>query len=116
MISNLTSTSPYVAIGNSYGQTVYGSGPAAGMVRYNTNTQNMEVFDGNVWIGITQQASVGLSWEASQAMEWAIKRKKEEEEIAKLAEESEAVRIALENVKQAEEKLKITAHLAKEPA
>jgi hypothetical protein len=40
----------------------------------------------------------------------------EEAKIEKLALENAAVKIALENVKKAQEQLKITAHLAKEIA
>ena len=117
MIKNITSSSTYVTMSASYPPTIYNNGQAGvGNVRYNPANQQMEVYDGNMWQIISSGATVGLSFEADTAIRWAIEKQKEEAELEKLAEENAAVKIALENVKKAQEQLKITAHLAKETA
>ncbi len=57
------------------------SGPQnfAGQVRYNTSTQNMEVFDGNMWqCWSNSTATVGLTQEAEELLDWARKKRQEE--------------------------------------
>lgn len=75
----------------------------------------MEVFDGNTWTKIyANSANVGLNSDAEQAISWAIKRMKQEEEWYKLATNNEAVHIALEQLEQARTRLELTAILARE--
>ena len=96
---------------------IYNNGQlGVGDIRYNPNTQSVEVFDGNMWQMMSIGGTVGMSWEADNAIRWAQNKMREEAELEKLAEENAAVKIALENVKQAQEQLRITTHLAKEPA
>jgi len=86
-----------------------------GNMRYNTTSQNMEVFDGNNWIQLNMGiASVGLNGEAESLLDWARRKRDEEMEWQNLAASSEAVKIALDNLEQAKRQLAITAHLAKE--
>ena len=59
---------------------------SAGMVRYNPNTQTLEVYDGNSWLAIAGSADVGLSPEAQQIMDWAYKKMKEDEQLEVLME------------------------------
>jgi hypothetical protein len=59
---------------------------SAGMVRYNSNTQTLEVYDGNTWLAIAGSADVGLSPEAQQVMDWAYKKMKEDEQLEVLME------------------------------
>jgi len=113
MIKNIVQASSFVTV-SSYMPQVYGSGNMSGQMRYNTNSQSVEVYDGNNWISISQQASVGLSYEAEEAMRWAINKKREEAEIKELAEKHKAVAAALENLNKAQEQLKIVAHLSKD--
>jgi dipeptidase len=89
------------------------SNPMQGMVRINGS--EMEVFDGTAWIKIyMSDANVGLSGPANSAIDWAIQRMEEEKEWKKLAENNQAVKIALENLNKAREQLSITAKLARE--
>ena len=87
MIKNLTSSSAHITIQNPYAPNIYNNGMMnVGQVRYNPSTQNMEVYDGNMWQIISNGATVGLSWEADSAVRWAIEKQKEEEELkAKMA-------------------------------
>ena len=118
MIKNITASGRYVQVsGGTSGTYVNGYSGAQGLgnMRFNTSTQNMEVFDGSSWITLNMDhASIGLNGEAESLLDWA--RKKRDEELAwqNLAATSQAVKIALDNLEQAKQQLDITAKLAKE--
>ena len=65
---------------------------SAGMVRYNSSSQNLEVYDGNAWLTLSGSADVGLSPEAQQVMDWAYKKMKEDEELEVLMEKHPGLR------------------------
>lgn len=91
--------------------------PSSGMVRYNGNNQQLEVYDGssNVWIQLYgKSADIQLSPIIQSTVDWAQKKIAEELEWEKLAKTNDAVKIALENMKKAREQLDITAKLVKE--
>lgn len=89
------------------------SNPSQGMVRINGT--EMEVFDGHSWMKVySGSATVGLNNEAEQAIDWAIKRMKQEKEWYELATTNEAVRIALDHLEQARTRVELTAHLARD--
>lgn len=71
MIKNITQSGAFTQVSSYYPPQIYGNGQSAGEVRYNTSTQQMEVYDGNSWISISQTATVGLSGEAEEAIRWA---------------------------------------------
>lgn len=82
MIKNITSSSTYVTIQNPYPPNIYNNGMMnVGQVRYNPSTQNMEVYDGNMWQIISSGATVGLSYDADSAVRWALQKMKEEEDL-----------------------------------
>jgi hypothetical protein len=89
------------------------SNPMTGMLRINGT--EMEVFNGSNWQVIyTSYATVGLDQEVLDIIQWARKKRTEENDWYELAKENEAVRIALDNVKKAQDQLSITAHLSRE--
>jgi hypothetical protein len=91
--------------------------PSSGMVRYNGNTKNLEVYDGNtnIWMQMYgQTADIQLSPQVQVMVDWASKKMAEELEWNKLAETNDAVKIALGNMKKAKQQLDITAKLVKE--
>ena len=116
MIKSVTSSSPHIyAVGGGALPHVSQnpSNPIQGMLRINGT--DMEVYDGTVWMKLyTNNANIGLNNDANDAINWAIKRMREEEEWYKLAEKNEAVKIALDNLEQARQQLSVTAHLARE--
>jgi hypothetical protein len=118
MIKSITPSGRYITVSGSNANTYvngYSGAQGVGNMRYNTSTQNMEVFDGNSWIMLSMDyASVGLNSEAESLLDWA--RKKRDEELAwqSLANDCEAVRIALTNLEKAKQQLDITAKLARE--
>lgn len=116
MINNLSVSSPQLTSSSYSPPFVGNNGQSAGSMRYNTLTQQVEVFDGFNWLVVSQNVNIGLSWSAEEAIRWAEQKMNEERELKELAEKSEAVKIALDNFKLAEKQLKTTAHLAKETA
>ena len=118
MIKNITPIGRYITVSSGNSNTYvngYSGAQGVGNMRFNTSTQNMEVFDGNSWIMLNMDyASVGLNGEAESLLDWA--RKKRDEELAweSLAKENQAVKIALDNLEQAKQQLDITAKLARD--
>ena len=87
--------------------------PMAGMLRYHSGGRT-EVYDGTSWQTISGTAQVKLSPDATLALDWAIRKRAEEQELEELSQVHPAVRAALENMRKAEEQLKITAILSKD--
>lgn len=93
----------------------YSGAQGVGNVRFNTTNQRLEVFDGNNWMALQMStAMIGLNPEAESLLDWAKKKREEEETWQKLAQENKAVEIALHNLHQAQEQLNITAKLVRE--
>ena len=89
-------------------------GQSAGMVRYNTNMNVVEAYDGQVWKEISSYASVSLTGEAELLLDWARKKRDEEMQFEALAKEHPAISIALDNLKKAKIQLDATIILSKE--
>ncbi len=93
------------------------SAPSAGMLRFNGDNRNFEVYDGMSWRTMSgTSATVSLNPNAEAAIDWAIKKIQEEKELEELAKTNSSVKIALDNVEQAKQQLRITATLAKDTA
>jgi len=118
MIKNITPIGRYVTVsGGTSGTYVNGYSGAQGVgnMRFNTSTQNMEVFDGSSWITLNMDhASIGLNGEAESLLDWAREKRNEELAWKTLAKDNQAVKIALDNLEQAKQQLDITAKLARE--
>lgn len=96
MIKNLNSSSTYLTINTYAPPNVYGNGNMSGTIRYNTNTQAYEVYDGSNWLMVSQTATVGLSWDADNAIRWAIEKQKEEAELKQRMEQHPGLKDAYE--------------------
>jgi dipeptidase len=93
----------------------YSGAIGTGNMRYNTSSQNMEVYDGSSWITLNMgSVSVGLTGEAESLLDWARQKRDEEMAWEQLAKENQAVKIALENLNKARQQLDVTAKLARE--
>ena len=89
------------------------SNPMTGMVRIN-NTE-LEVFNGSNWQQLpSSYATVSLDQDVLDIIQWARKKRQEENDWYKLASSNEAVRIALEQLEQAKTRLELTAILSRE--
>ena len=115
MIKSIVSQSPWVTV-NTYNNTPYmpGSAQSAGMVRYNTNMQRLEVYDGNIWLELGGGASIETSAETNAILNWGREKMEEERNWREMAERNPTIRDAYEKFKQAEEQLKIVQALVKE--
>ena len=79
----------------------------SGMVRYNSNLQQLEVNDGAVWLQLGQSSSISLTQEAEQALQWAQRQLKREQELDALAAQHPGI-------KDLREKLEIMVALVKQ--
>ena len=87
--------------------------PMTGMLRINGT--EMEVFNGSVWQMLsTSYATVSMDQDILDIVQWARKRRDEEDKWYKLASSNEAVRIALEQLEQAKTRLELTAILSRD--
>ena len=80
----------HIIVANGYESKPYISPGAqsAGMVRYNSNMDYLEVYDGISWIPIGNAVpTVELSPLARQAVDWAMRKQREEDELKALMEQ-----------------------------
>jgi hypothetical protein len=106
-VSTGGSTMPYINM----------NAPSSGMMRWNGNSNCIEVFDGstNLWQQMYgKTADIQLSPQIQAVINWANLKMAEESEWEKLATTNDAVKIALENMKKAKQQLDITAKLVKD--
>ena len=119
MIKSISSSCSYITVaGGNPGSTYisnYGNGPGVGNMRYNPNSQNIEVFDGNTWIILSSQhSSINLSGDAVSLLEWARRKRDEEFERERLAETNPAIKDLITQIKDKEEQIKVVQALIKE--
>jgi len=117
MIKGINSTGRYTVVqgGTAMNPYIPPGGQSAGMVRYNTNMNIMEIYDGQSWKELsTSYASVGLTSEAESLLDWARNKMAEELQYKTIANKHPAVKIALENLERAKQQLDATIILSKE--
>lgn len=87
--------------------------PIQGMMRINGT--DLEVFNGTGWQSLpSSYATVGLDQDILDIIQWARKKRDQENEWYTLASSSEAVRIALDQLEQAKTRLELTAILSRD--
>jgi len=116
MIKGISQSGRYLQVtgGNPMNPYISPGGQGAGMVRYNTNMNYIEVYDGMSWKEISSYANIGLTVEAESLLDWARKKRDEELQVESLAKEHPAINIALDNLKKAKIQLDATIILSKE--
>ena len=118
MIDGISVTSKYMSANGGHGGTTYINGmhgaQGVGNMRYNTNSQKMEVFDGSSWIIINSNiASVGLTGEAESLLDWAKQKRDEERTLEYLAEENTTIKDLVNQIKEKQEQIKMVQTLLK---
>jgi hypothetical protein len=84
------------------------------MVRYNTNSNELEVFDGISWrTFVNKTISISMTTATSDAIDWAIKKMEEEKLYKELAEMYPAVAEAMKKVAQAQAELAVISDLVR---
>ena len=82
-VANGSTSYPYVNMNNA----------SAGMVRYNGNTQNFEVYDGNTWMVMYMAAAtVTLDYDVQNILNWAKDKMLEDQRIKELAQKHPGIR------------------------
>jgi hypothetical protein len=57
---------------------------SAGLLRYNSNTNNIEVYNGMAWYGIDTNVGIDLSPSAKETLTWAYNKMQEERRLKDL--------------------------------
>lgn len=87
-VSGITSP-PYINMSN----------PSSGMMRYNGNTQSVEVYDGMSWFSMSSAPQVELDHRVREIVTWAEKKMLEERELMSRIEKHPGLRDAYEKFK-----------------
>jgi hypothetical protein len=112
MITNIYSTNSFVTAHSTVaGPYINTGGPSAGMMRY--HNQQVQVYDGSSWLAMSSTATVGLSGEAEEIMNWAREKMRAEREARAMAEQYPAVADALNAVWESEQQLKTIVALCR---
>ena len=115
MIKNITASGKYVQISGGAGSSYIGSNSGAqgvGNMRYNTTTQNIEIYDGFNWVVMnTGYPSVGLTSEAESLLDWARDKRAEEDYLKREAENNPTIKDLLNQRKDIESKINMVKTL-----
>lgn len=116
MIKGISHSGRYLQVtgGSPMNPYIPPGGQSAGMLRYNTNMNIVEVYDGQGWKEVSSYASVALTGEAEALLDWARKKRDEEVQLEVLAKEHPAINLALDNLKKAKTQLDATIILSKD--
>jgi hypothetical protein len=120
MIKSIHSSSPFITVsGGNPGSTYIGNysnnAPGVGNMRYNPNSQNIEVYDGSTWIILSaHHANVNLSDETVSLLQWVKKKMLEEAERNELAKTNPAINDLMKQIKDKEEQIYVVQALIKE--
>ena len=91
-----TTSYPYVNMNN----------PSAGMMRYNGNNQNLEVYDGSSWMTISGNSSmVDLNNDSKELLEWARIKRAEENYLKNEAERNPTIKDLINQRKNIDNKI-----------
>ena len=110
MIKNITSNSRFIQAngGTTTPPYVNMSAPSAGMIRFNGNTQNTEVYDGVSWLTMpANYATIGLTLDAESAIEWSKQEMQKRAKRERLIKVNPALQKAYEAIVRAEENFDI---------
>ena len=113
MIKSIYGTSKYLVVSgntptNTYLANNFSNTLGIGNLRFNPNTQCIEVSDGQTWISLSfQHASVGLSPMADTILDWASEKMIEEKMLEEKAKTNKAMADLLAQKKQIEEQIKM---------
>jgi hypothetical protein len=100
--SGNSSMQPYISPGSQ----------SAGMLRYNSSSGNVEVYDGVAWLTLSSgPTQVSLDGPTQEAVQWVRRRMEDEKRLAELAKRHPAVADAVAAVAQAQEQLDIVTTL-----
>lgn len=119
MIKTVNGSGRYIMVNGGFPANTYINTSSGfmnvGDVRYNTQMQRFEVYDGQMWLEInSSHASVGLTPDAENAIDWAIKKQREDRELEELAKTNPTVADLINQKKELDDKIKMVQTLMKE--
>jgi len=117
MIKGICPTGKYTVVAGGSPATPYVSngGQGAGNVRFNTNTQCMEVYDGHSWLQLSSSYSnIGLTPEAESLLDWAKRKLNEESALEAKAKDNPAIADLLNQRNTIDEQIKVIEILTKD--
>lgn len=119
MIKTVNGQGRYIMVNGGFPATTYINTSSGymnvGDVRYNTSMQRLEVYDGNMWIELgTSHASIGLTPDAENALDWAIRKRNEEMALEAKAKDNPAIADLLNQRKTIDEQIKVIEILTKD--
>lgn len=119
MLKSLSSYGSHIVVQGGYPPSTYPStysgGLSAGNVRYNTTNQQLEVYDGYNWTQIAMgNPAIALSHDADRAIDWALAKIKEEQELEELAKVNPTIADLCDQMKEIKNKIKMVQILMKE--
>ncbi len=87
-----------------------------GSMMYDLDTQTIKVFDGQSWQTlIGGYATVDLSYEAQSLLDWATRKKIEEDLLEKQAQEHPTIKNLVDEIKLKQEQIKMVQTLLNSP-
>jgi hypothetical protein len=115
MIKSLSSSGNWLNVsgGINYVPSSYSNNGIDGQMRFNTQTQNTEVYSSGNWSILSSPADINPSGKMMAILEWAERQMNEEAEIAKLVETNPTVADAYQAYQHARDQLKIVTNLVK---
>jgi hypothetical protein len=116
MIKQLTGVHGITVVGGSSSYPyVNMSNPSAGMVRYNGNNQNFEVYDGSSWMTFSgNYTSIELDSNVRSLLEWARAKRAEEEYLKKQAEINPTIKDLIDQRNNIDHKITMVKTLIKD--
>lgn len=119
MIKTINGSGRYIMVNGGFPATTYiNSNPGymnVGDVRFNPNMQRLEVYDGNMWVEInSSHAGIGLTPDAENALDWAIKKQREEYMLEQKAKDNPAIADLLNQRKKIDEQIQVIEILTKD--
>jgi len=119
MIKSITPMGRYITVTNSTSSTYingYSGSQGVGNMRYNTSSQNMEVFDGNNWVMLNMAIpNIGLNSDAESLLDWARQKRNEETELLGLAQEHPSIKDLVNDIENKKDQIKMIRTLIKSP-
>ena len=119
MIKSIMSSGRYMQVTNTSSSTYingFSGLQGVGNMRYNTSSQNMEVFDGNNWVMLNMSIpSIGLNSDAESLLDWARKKRDEEFEIQELAKTHPSIKDLVNDIENKKDQIKMIKTLIKSP-
>ena len=119
MIKSVSGNGKYMLINMGHPRSTYMNNSSGymnvGDMRYNPQMQRIEVYDGLTWMELgVSHAQIGLTSDAENAIDWAIKKQREDMELEALSKYNPTIADLVEQKKNLDHKIKMVQILSKE--